>query len=54
MALGFYFRTAISLRWPRYAIPNLAEDTRRRYLEVWGTHLLDRVGPYELRALGRC
>jgi integrase len=36
--------------WPRYAIPNLADDTRRRYLEVWGTHLLDRVGPYELRA----
>jgi hypothetical protein len=26
--------------WPRYAIPNLAEDTRRRYLEVWGTHVL--------------
>src|SRR5450755_263276 len=36
--------------WPRYAIPNLAEDTRRRYLEIWGTHLLDRVGGYELRA----
>src|SRR5689334_18181987 len=26
-------------RWPRYAIPNLAPDTRRRYLEIWGTHL---------------
>lgn len=31
-------------------IPNLAADTRRRYLEVWGTHLLPRVGDYELRA----
>lgn len=37
--------------WPRYAIPNLAEDTRRRYLEVWGTHLLPRVGDYELRQI---
>ncbi|MGB0098239.1 MAG: site-specific integrase [Solirubrobacteraceae bacterium] len=37
--------------WPRYAIPNLADDTRRRYLEVWGTHLLPRVGDYELRAI---
>lgn len=37
--------------WPRYAIPNLAADTRRRYLEVWGTHLLPRVGDYELRQL---
>lgn len=36
--------------WPKYAVPNLAEDTRRRYLEVWGTHLLNRVGGYELRA----
>lgn len=37
--------------WPRYAIPNLGEDTRRRYLEVWGTDLLPRVGGYELREL---
>ncbi len=37
--------------WPRHAIPNLAEDTRRRYLEVWGTHLLDRIGGYELRSI---
>ena len=37
--------------WLRYAIPNLAEDTRRRYLEVWGTHLLPRLGDYELRAI---
>jgi integrase len=37
--------------WPRYAIPNLAPDTRRRYLEVWGAHLLPRVGDYELRQL---
>ena len=35
--------------WPRYAVPNLAADTRRRYLEIWGTHLLDRIGGYELR-----
>lgn len=37
--------------WPRYAIPNLAADTRRRYLEVWGTHLLPRLGAYELREI---
>ena len=37
--------------WPRYAIPNLADDTRRRYLEVWGKHLLPRLGDYELRAI---
>lgn len=40
--------------WPRHAIPNLAEDTRRRYLEVWGTHLLDRIGGYELRSITPC
>jgi integrase len=37
--------------WPRYAIPNLKDSTRRRYLEVWGTYLLPRVGGYELRAI---
>jgi integrase len=37
--------------WPRYAIPDLAEDTRRRYLEIWGTHILPRLGGYELRML---
>lgn len=37
--------------WPRYALPNLAPDTRRRYLEVWGTHLLPRLGAYELREI---
>jgi integrase len=37
--------------WPRYAIPNLDEDTRRRYLEVWGHDLLDRVGGYPLREI---
>src|SRR4051794_6444507 len=37
--------------WPRYAIPNLADDTRRRYLEVRGKHLLPRLGDYELRAI---
>lgn len=37
--------------WPRYAIPNLAPDTRRRYLEVWGGHLLPRIGGYQLREI---
>lgn len=37
--------------WPRYAIPNLAEDTRRRYLEVWGHDLLPRVGGYPMREI---
>jgi integrase len=37
--------------WPRYAIPNLAPDTRRRYLEVWGSQLLPRVGGYALREI---
>jgi integrase len=37
--------------WPRYAIPNLAADTRRRYLEVWASDLLPRVGGYQLREL---
>jgi hypothetical protein len=37
--------------WPRYAIPTLAEDTRRRYLEIWGAHLVHRIGDYELRAI---
>jgi integrase len=37
--------------WPRYAVPNLAPDTRRRYLEVWGAHLLPRLGDYELREI---
>lgn len=37
--------------WPRYAIPTLAEDTRRRYTEIWGTHLCDRLGPYKLNEI---
>jgi integrase len=37
--------------WPRYAVPNLKPSTRRRYLEVWGTHLLPRVGDYQLREI---
>lgn len=37
--------------WPRHAIPNLAPDTRRRYLEILGSHLLPRMGDYELRAI---
>ncbi|HWF25226.1 MAG TPA: tyrosine-type recombinase/integrase [Solirubrobacteraceae bacterium] len=34
--------------WPRYAVPNLAPDTQRRYLECWGHDLLPRLGGYEL------
>jgi integrase len=37
--------------WPRYAIPNLAADTRRRYLELWGMHLYPRLGGFELREI---
>jgi len=37
--------------WPQYAIPNLKESTRRRYLEVWGTHLRPRIGDYPLREI---
>ena len=37
--------------WPRYAVPNLKLSTRRRYLEVWGTHLLPRLGEYQLREI---
>ena len=37
--------------WPRYAVPNLKPSTQRRYLEVWGTHLLPALGDYELRAI---
>jgi hypothetical protein len=37
--------------WPRYAVPNLKPSTQRRYVEVWGTHLLPALGDYELRAI---
>jgi hypothetical protein len=37
--------------WPRYAVPNLKPSTQRRYLEVWGTHLLPILGDYEQRAI---
>ena len=37
--------------WPRYAIPNLKPSTKRRYLEIWGTHLQPRLGNYQLRAI---
>jgi integrase len=37
--------------WPRYAVPNLAADTRRRYLELWGKHLHPRLGAFELREI---
>jgi integrase len=37
--------------WPRYALPNLAEDTLRRYLEVWGAQIEPRLGAYELRLI---
>lgn len=30
---------------------NPKESTRRRYLEVWGTHLLPRLGDYQLREI---
>ena len=32
-------------------MPNLEPSTRRRYFEVWGTHLLPRVGDYQLREI---
>jgi hypothetical protein len=37
--------------WRRYAIPNVASDTRRRYLEVWDVHLPPRLSDYELREI---
>jgi integrase len=37
--------------WPYVAIPNLAPDTRRRYLEAWGHDLLPRLGGYQLREI---
>jgi integrase len=37
--------------WPRYAIPNLKPSTRRRYLEVWGSYLLPRLGDHQLREI---
>ncbi|HTZ86297.1 MAG TPA: hypothetical protein VMB05_06490 [Solirubrobacteraceae bacterium] len=37
--------------WPLYAVSNLKESTRRRYLEVWGTHLQPRLGDYQLREI---
>jgi integrase len=37
--------------WPRHAAPNLKPSTKDRYLEIWGTHLLPRVGAYELRQI---
>jgi integrase len=36
---------------PRYAKPNLRDSIRRRYLEVLATHLLPRLGDYELREI---
>lgn len=35
--------------WPRYALLDLAEDTQRRYLEIWGEDLEPRIGAYPLR-----
>ena len=37
--------------WPRHVVATLKPSTQRRYLEVWGTHLLPHVGDYELRAI---
>jgi len=31
--------------------PEPRTDTRRRYLEVWGVHLLPRLGDYQLREI---
>jgi hypothetical protein len=40
--------------WPRHAIPNLAEDTRRRYLEIWGTRRLTVSAAMRCAPLPRC
>ncbi len=37
--------------WPRHVVATLKPSTQRRYLEVWGTHLLPHLGDYELRAI---
>jgi integrase len=37
--------------WPRHVVATLKPSTQRRYLEVWGTHLLPPLGDYELRAI---
>lgn len=37
--------------WPRYVVVNLKPTTQERYLEIWGTHLLPRLGDFELRAI---
>ena len=37
--------------WPRYAIPRLEESTRRRSLEIWGTHIRPQLGAVEVVAL---
>ncbi|MGO9900874.1 MAG: tyrosine-type recombinase/integrase [Solirubrobacteraceae bacterium] len=37
--------------FPRYAIPNLAPDTRRRYVEVWDHDLRERLGGYPLQEI---
>ena len=37
--------------WPNYAMRNLTSGTRQNYLDVWGKHLDDRLGGYELREI---
>jgi integrase len=37
--------------WPRHVVATLKPSTQRRYLEIWGTHLLPHLGDYELRAI---
>jgi hypothetical protein len=37
--------------WPRHVVATLKPSTQRRYLEVWGTHVLPHLGDYELRAI---
>jgi integrase len=37
--------------WQLHVVPNLAASTRASYRNVWGKHILPRLGGYELRQL---
>jgi integrase len=37
--------------WRVHARPNLEPSTRRRYAQLWDSHILDRLGGYRLREL---
>ena len=39
----------VSVYWRRYAVPQLAEKTRKDYSGVWGTHIRKALGGYRLR-----